>query len=211
MALEVYVMPLSRYLTGDFEAAPLLEGEERFERPRENATPQEAQARVAAMQDYMTEKLGVEVRWDDSGPVVFAQSIDTRSLHGLRSLAAFHEYPRKFLFLKLAFRLLDDPREHPSLRKIYSGDDTAFSHLMRHSDNRGFWFPADYPDPAESNEQQWWRIGSVPGLVGELEQLTPMMEELDAEDRAELERYQQFFLRAARTAVDRQLPMIIES
>jgi hypothetical protein len=211
MALEVYVMPLARYLVGDFEPAPLPEGEERYERPREDVSPEEAAVRVSAMQDAMSDSLGRPVRWVDEGDVEFAQCIDVRVLHGLRSLAAAHEYPRRFLFLRLAFRLLDDPRDHPSLRKIYDGENTAFAHLMRHSDNRGFWFPVDYGEPAESNEPQWWRIGSAQGLRRELEELGPLLAQLpDGPDRNVLEEGRVFFMRAAGASIERQLPMIIE-
>lgn len=204
-------MPLTRYLVGDFEAAPLPEGEERYERPRENATPEEAETRVREMQEHLTQSLGTQVRWADEGDVAFAQCVDVRLLHGLRSLAAQHEYPRKFLFLRLAFRLLDDPREHPSLRKIYQGEETGFSHLMRHSDNRGFWFPADFTEPSESNEPQWWRIGSCHGLLRELDQLGPLLGGVgSAEDRAALEQGRELFTGAAKLAIERQLPMIIE-
>lgn len=211
MALEVYVMPLHRYLVGEFDPAPLPEGEQRYERPREPVTAEEARARVRGMQEHMSEGLGTDVAWNDEGEVEFARCIDVKLLHGLRSLAASHEYPRKFLFLRLAFRLLDDPRDHPSLRKIYEGENTDFSHLMRHSDNRGFWFPVDYAEPAESNEPQWWRIGSAHGLRRELEELGPLLAALpEGPDRALLEQGRAFFSEAASVAIERQLPLIIE-
>lgn len=211
MALEVYVMPLARYLVGDFEPAPLPEGEERYERPRESVTAQEAAERVQAMKRAMSENLGRAVDWVDEGDVEFARCIDVRVLHGLRSLAAAHEYPRRFLFLRLAFRLLDDPRDHPSLRKIYEGENTAYANLMRHSDNRGFWFPVDYAEPTESNEPQWWRIGSAHGLRRELDEIGPLLAALpEGPDRTTLEEGRVFFMQAAGTAIERQLPMIIE-
>ena len=49
---------------------------------------------------------------------------------------------------------------------------------MRHSDNRGFWLPVDYPEPAASSEVAWWRIGSTQGLGRELEGITPLIEAL---------------------------------
>lgn len=204
-------MPLRRYLLAEFEPPPLPAGEERYERPRETVTPAEAAERVRAMQTHMSAELGTDVGWVDEGEVEFARCIDVRMLHGLRSLAASHEYPRRFLFLRLAFRLLDDPRDHPSLRKIYEGQNTAFAHLMRHSDNRGFWFPVDYPEPAESNEPQWWRIGSAHGLRRELDELGPLLAALpEGPDRTELEQSRAFFVEATSIAIERQLPLIIE-
>lgn len=178
----------------------------------ESMAADRAASRVRAMQDHITQSVGIEVRWTDEGDVAFAKTTDMRVLHGLRSLAAWNEYPpRTLLLFRRPFRLLDDPRDHPSLRRIYSGDDTAFPHLMRHSDNRGFWFPADFPEPAECNEEQWWRIGSLPGLDRELARLGPMVAALPAgADRQYLEEGLAFLRKAVEAALGAGLPLIIE-
>jgi hypothetical protein len=202
MLLNVYVMPLVLYLAGRIEPA-LLSAEE--EQPA-GAGYQRAEARVKAIQDSLTQTLGVDVRWPDMGGVAFTESTERRMLHVLRALAAWHEYP-----MEQEFALLADPRDHRSLQKVYDGEPTRYPHLMRHSDNRGFWFPVDYPEPAASSEAAWWRIGSSQGLARELEGITPLIDALPpGADRELLEQAHAFFVRAVRTANTYQLPVIIE-
>jgi hypothetical protein len=148
----------------------------------------------------------VEVRWPDEGGVAFIESTERRMLHALRSLAAWHKYP-----IEKEFVLLEDPRDHRSLQKVYDGEQTCYPHLMRHSDNRGFWLPVDYPEPATSSEAAWWRIGSSQGLGRELEGITPLIEALPpGADREYLEKAHAFFVRAVSTANEHKLPVIID-
>jgi hypothetical protein len=129
----------------------------------------------------------------------------------LRSLAAHQTLPHRILFIPTRFRLRADPRTHSGLRQIYGGADTDFPHLMRHSDNRGFWVPADFPEPIESNEPKWWRIGSVPRLNAELERIGGLIEGLPpGDDRRQLESGYEVFHGATAKAVALQLPVIID-
>lgn len=202
MLLNVYVMPLVLYLAAKIEPALLsADGEQHA-----GASHQQAEERVKAIQESLTQTLGVEVRWPDEGGVAFIESTERRMLHALRSLAAWHEYP-----IEKEFVLLEDPRDHLSLRKIYDGEQTRYPHLMRHSDNRGFWLPVDYPGPAASSEAAWWLIGSSQGLGRELEGITPLIEALPpGADRESLEKAHAFFVRAVSTANEHELPVIIE-
>lgn len=202
MPLNVYVMPLVLYLAAKIEPALLsADGEHHA-----GASHQRAEARVKTIQESLTQTLGVEVRWPDEGGVAFTESTERRMLHALRSLAAWHEYP-----MEKEFVLLADPRDHRSLQKVYNGEQTRYPHLMRHSDNRGFWLPVDYPEPAASSEAAWWRIGSSQGLGRELEGITPLIEALPpGPDRECLEKAQAFFVRAVSTANEHELPVIIE-
>jgi hypothetical protein len=206
MFLKVYVMPLARYFAGEFEPAPLPTGEEWHEPQPAGTNRRQAEERIKAIQDSMTQTLGIEVRWPDEGDVAFAETTERRMLHTLRSLAAWHEYP-----LEKEFVLPEDPTGHPSLMQIYRGDQTGYPHLMRHSDNRGFWFPVDYPEPAGCNEAGWWLIGSSQGLCRELDRITPLIEALPpGADRELLEKAHTFFVRAATKANEHELPVIIE-
>ena len=202
MPLNVYVMPLVLYLASRIEPAVFsTDGKQHA-----GARYQPAEARVKAIQESLTQTLGVEVRWPDEGDVAFTGSTEQRILHALRSLAAWHEYPTD-----KEFALPEDPRDHRSLQKIYDGKQTRYPHLMRHSDNRGFWLPVDYPEPAASSEAAWWRIGSSQGLGRELEGLTPLIEALPTGvDREYLEQAHAFFVRAVSTANEHKLPVIIE-
>jgi hypothetical protein len=202
MSLNVYVMPLMLYLAARIEPALL----SAYGEQHAGASHQQAEERVKAIQESLTQALGVDVQWPDKGGVVFIESTERRMLHALRSLAAWHEYPTEEEFI-----LLEDPRDHLSLQKIYDGVQTRYPHLMRHSDNRGFWLPVDYPEPAASREAAWWRIGSSPGLGRELEGITPLIEALPSgADREYLEKAHAFFVRAVSTENNHQLPVIIE-
>jgi hypothetical protein len=202
MPLNVYVMPLVLYLDAEIEHTSLYaKGEQHA-----GASHQQAEARVKAIRESLTQTLGVEVRWPDEGGVAFIESTERRMLHALRSLAAWHEYP-----IEKEFVLLEDPRDHLSMMKVYRGEQTRYPHLMRHSDNRGFWLPVDYPEPAASSEVAWWRIGSTQGLGRELEGITPLIEALPpGTDRECLEKTHAFFVRAVSTANERKLPVIMD-
>jgi len=206
MFLKVYVMPLARYFAGEFEPAPLPTGEAQHESQPDDTSSQQAEQRVRAIQDSMTQALGMGVRWPDAGDVALRDVTERRLLHALRALAAWHEYP-----LEKEFELPADPGSHPSLKQIYRGEQTGYPHLMRHSDNRGFWFPVDYPEPTECIEAGWWLIGSSQGLSRELDRMTPLIGALPpGSDRELLEETHTFFVRAVATANEHELPVIIE-
>ncbi|MGB5305417.1 MAG: hypothetical protein WBN51_12305 [Gammaproteobacteria bacterium] len=199
-------MPLARYFAGEFEPAPLPAGEKPHEAQHKGTSPRQAEERMKAIQDSLTQTLGMEVRWTDEGDVAFIGTTERRMLHALRSLAAWHEYPQQAEFV-----LLEEPRDHSSLKRIYRGDQTGYPHLMRHSDNRGFWFPVDYPEPAQCNEAGWWLIGSSLGLRRELDRIALLIEALPpGADREFLENAHTFFVRAVAAANEHELPVIIE-
>ena len=203
MPLNVHVMPLVLYLAARIEPAVFYADRKQLA----STSYQSTEERVKAIQESLTQTLGVEVRWPDEGGVAFTESTEQRVLHAIRSLAAWHEYP-----MDKEFALPEDPRDHRSLQKIYDGKQTRYPHLMRHSDNRGFWLPVDYPQPAVSSEAAWWRIGSSQGLGRELEGITPLIEALPAgADREYLEKAHAFFVRAVSTANEHVLPIIIEA
>jgi hypothetical protein len=88
MLLNVYVMPLVLYLAARIEPALLSADVEQHA----GASHQQAEERVKAIQESLTQTLGVEVLWPDEGGVAFIESTERRTLHALRSLAAWHEY-----------------------------------------------------------------------------------------------------------------------
>src|SRR5690606_16291170 len=136
-----------------------------------------------AIRDALSEATGVSQSWSDEGDIAYSRRMPRRNLHALRSYAAWHEYPPRPRFLFRTFKLLEDPRDAKSLRKIYQGESTRYPHLMRHSDDRGFFFPADFKEPDVSNEAKWWKIGSIPRLRGELDALEALF---DAETPEEI-------------------------
>ena len=202
MRLNVYVMPLVPFLAGKLHATLMASDEV----PHAESSQQQAKDRVRAIQDSMTQALGLEVRWPDVGGVAFTETVERDMLHALRALAAWHEYPGQ-----AAFTLPEDPRDHPSLKQIYQGEQTGYPHLMRHSDNRGFWFPVDYPEPARCNEASWWLIGSSQGLARELQAISPLIDALPpGADHEYVEQAHAVFARAVSKANEHELPVIIE-
>ncbi len=197
-------MPLATYLGGDFES---LGGDDEPDRGRESGrvSPEAARERVEAIRRSLAESTGSTITWRDEGGVAFARRFDPRMLHALRSFAAHHEHPPRLRLLQRGFRLLDDPREHKSLRKIYEGAPTQYEHLMRHSDNRGFYLPDDFPEPALSCEAQWWMIGSAPRLRDEIERIEALFDDTVP---AEMREATRLLHDAAATATSAKLPLI---
>lgn len=128
-------------------------------------------ARVSRLMDHLSTEADADATWRDDGAEALAQPWEPRVLHTVRALAAHIDYPPSFLGIKRGFKLRKDPRDSPSLQRIFDGDDTTFPHLMRHSDNKGLWVPASLPVPVVANEQQWWMVGSVLGVLEELDRI----------------------------------------
>lgn len=197
-------MPLADYLSGNFEA---INREDRPERGREPGavTADQALERVQQIQAALSERTGCDVTWQDEGEVAFARRFDARLLHALRSFAAHHEHPPRIRLLRRTFKVLDDPRDHKALRKIYEGAPTQYEHLMRHSDNRGFYVPCEFPEPSVSNEPQWWMIGSSPRLRLELERIESLFTDSTP---AEVREATRLLHEAASLSSTRGLPLI---
>jgi hypothetical protein len=213
MALELYVLPLASYLAGAFERPPTASDDE-FVRDKPKATAVEARARVEAIMDSLGEAAGTPVRWQDSGEVAAAERFDPRGLHAVRAYAAHLELPqRRWLFLR-SFVLPRDPREHPSLQRIYQGANTRYVHLMRHSDNKGFFAPPPFAAPVESCEAQWWKVGSAAGLVAELDELAARLQagegQVPVAVRPAIEGPLATLRRLAGLAVARDLPLVFD-
>ena len=206
MATAIYVMPLARFLAADFERPPGI-ADDPYASARKPSSPETAASRVAEIQAHLGRTVGRPCEWEDTGEVVLAEVFDPNLLHTVRSLAAHQEYPDRFLFVKRGFRLYDDPRDHPGLRRIFDGDETAFPHLMRHSDNKGFWLPVDLEEPIATSEPEWWMTGSVRGVLGELARLEPLLAEVDPRVREAWDTLQRLFA-AAR---EHNLPVILDS
>ena len=162
--------------------------------------------RARALMEHLSAETGSDAMWADSGREVLAEPWDPHPLHAVRSLAAHVDYPRKLLFVPLPFKLLDDPRDYPSLRRIFDGEQTTFPHLMRHSDNKGLWVPVPLPHPVLANEEAWWMVGSVHGVLDELERLVPLLEETDPA----LQDAHATLTRIFTAARDASLPVIID-
>jgi len=177
------------------------------EEPLHAQLTEEGRERVTAMQQALTAAVGAEVTWDDDNPSVSSFEYTPHDLHGLRSLAAHQEYPATFLFIRRAFRLLSDPRDHAGLRRIFGGAETSFPHMMRHSDNRGFFVPGDYEQPEFGSESEWWKVGANQRLLAEMQRLQPLV---DAQAPA-LSGPQSRVLAAVTASCAQNLPLIVDA
>lgn len=198
-------MPLHRYFSGEFERPKGVQADQ-LSTDSGRDTLEDAKARVEAIQASLSESVGADATWSDDGEIELCELFDPYRLHAVRSLAAHQEYPARILFFKRGFRLREDPRDHPGLRRIFDGDHTAFPHLMRHSDNKGFFVPPAFPHPGECHEPEWWKIGSVRGVLDELDRLEPLLEGEDPRLRDAWSSLRRVFERAAEAG----LPVIID-
>ena len=174
--------------------------------PLHTVLDEDGPARVSRLMEHLSTEAGVDAAWVDDGQETLAQPWDPMVLHAVRSLAAHMEYPPSFLGIKRAYKLGKDPRASASLQRIFDGDQTAFPHLMRHSDNKGLWVPAALPAPVAANEQQWWMVGSVPGVLEELGRLESRVDEGGPRLRQAFESLKAIFETARRAG----LPVIID-
>ena len=145
--------------------------------PLHAALGEGSEEEVRSLMRDIVELADIEAGWDDEGAEVLSQDWDIFDLHGVRSLAAHLDYPPRALGMRRGFKLLDDPRDSKSLKKIFEGAETTFPHLMRHSDNKGLWIPLLLPEPVCVDEEKWWMIGSVPGALAELERVLPHLDD----------------------------------
>lgn len=167
----------------------------------------EGRARVGEIRKAIAAQVEIDVTWDDETTDIDSFDYAPHDLHAIRSLAAHEEYPTRTLWFRRSFRLLPDPRDHRGLRRIYAGANTDFPHMMRHSDDRGFFLPVPFERPVPSNEAAWWMIGSTAGLLQELERIRPLAEREGVELSACWDR-----LQAAVTCANRRtLPLILEA
>jgi len=176
VALDIFVMPLSRYLSGDF-----MTGLERFmaaqgalhqyhrTSPKPSLPPEEARAFVADLRRQLAAALGPEIRWRDEGDTVFAEQFSFDAWHALRAFAADQTRPAP------GFRFDRDPHRHPGLDEIFDGAPSSFRHLIRHHDNQGFYLPTDFREPFElplwEGERAAPLVGSSLALLRELNAL----------------------------------------
>ena len=138
MALDLFVMPLYRYLAGDFKTATERFVEEQAAGAKyirvgakPNASVEEAREFVRVLRLRLRESLGGEIRWHDEGETVYARQFDRDAWHALRPFAADQAAPVP------GFSFKDDPQRQPNLKPVYNGKPSAFVHLIRHNDVNG--------------------------------------------------------------------------
>jgi hypothetical protein len=222
MGLVVYVMPLWRYLAGDYEAAQARFGADAGSRAL-SVSPAEARTFVARLRHGFRDVSRNAMRWHDRGEAVFARPFNVESWNALRAFAADQQYPvERFNFGKESHR-------HPGLHEVLYGHGSAFEHTVKQHETGGFYLPVDFARPLEltvrEDASSTILAGSSIALLRELNLLGPRIG-LDR-DLGELEpgevfavrpeplQYVKFgwaFLRhVARLSVQHRLPIILHA
>ncbi len=142
MALDVYVMPLWRYLAGDYEKAQARFGADAGSRAL-SVSPADARTFVARLRNGFRDVSRNAMRWHDRGEPVFAKPFNAESWNALRAFAADQQYPvERFNFGKEAHR-------HPGLHEVLYGNGSAFEHTVKQHETGGFYLPVDFARPME--------------------------------------------------------------
>jgi hypothetical protein len=171
MATDVLVMPLWRYLSGDFQT-----GTEAFAKAtgvNYVRTAPKADADAAAAQDWVRDfrrrlrsALGQDIRWRDDGETRFNDRMDFDQWHALRAFAADQSRPEP------GFRFDGDSHKHPGLAQIMQSGQTRFVSLICHCDHCGGYLPSDFETPFQyplfENAPHAPTWGSSLGLLREL-------------------------------------------
>lgn len=153
MGLDLFVMPLWRYLSGQFEGpVEALLGAHRVGEAKPDDSETAARGRAVGIRKGLEERLGKKLDWPDEGTVALSLQYTYPALQALRAFAAYqdHPFPRNpGSGLPLPFAISEtSPEEHPSLLCVYNLEaPTRYPHLIEHSDASGFYLPCDFASP----------------------------------------------------------------
>ncbi len=222
MTLDVYVMPLWRYLAGDDEGVQARVSADAGSREL-SVSPAEARSFVARLRHGFRDVSRNAMRWNDRGDAVFARPFNVQSWNALRAFAADQQYAvERFNFGRESHR-------HPGLHEVLYGGASAFLHTVKQHDTGGFYLPVDFPRPLEltvrEDASSTILAGSSVALLRELNVLGPRVG-LDR-DLGELRPGEVFAVRpeplqyvkygwaflhhVARLSVQHRLPIILHS
>ena len=222
MPLDVYVMPLWRYLAREDEWERGAFGADSANRAL-SVSPAEARSFVARLRHGFRDVSRNALRWHDRGATVFAKPFDLDAWNALRAFAADQQYPvERFNFGKESHR-------HPGLHEVLYGSGSAFEHTAKQHETGGFYLPVDFARPLEltvrDDASSTILAGSSIALLRELNLLGPRIGlERDLGELREGEvfavrpeplQYVKFgwaFLRhVARLSVQHRLPIILHA
>lgn len=158
MSLELLVMPLHRFYSGQFEG-PLeqLAGGEihRIGAQKPDVPEDRARAYVESLKQRFSRETGELIEWKDEGETVFSVQYDYAAYTALRAFAAYQEHPPPKL-LGLFPRKFNVTRknagDHHSFLTVAYGAPTSYPHLIHHHDNDGFWLPCRFQQPIRHME-----------------------------------------------------------
>lgn len=171
MPLDVYVMPLWRYLTGDYEGARKEIAEPAAATRDLVASPAEARAFVARLRHGFRDVSRNAMRWHDRGESIFAKPFDPAAWNALRAFAADQTYPVP------GFNFGREAHRHPGLHEVRFAGGSPFVHTIRQHDTGGFYLPVDFSRPLEltlrEDASSTILAGSSIALLRELNVLGP--------------------------------------
>jgi hypothetical protein len=252
VGLDVYVGPLTRYYSFDWETIVQQAGRQQgmdvqimrppgFEKP----DPEEVVGAVASWRKSLADEVGVPMRWDESaiGPYE-TDKPDWDGYHAVRFLAMHEEFsdlPAPTRIDRGNLGALDREPLERRFGEVYAGrGQSRLSRLLGRKPPEPtaaprypciqmpqLWLPVALPGPLQTTGPMGndMTIGSVDGLVAELEQVNDRTVHLD---QAALEAAQQagppeegafeplarfglaIFLTLARVAKERSQPMILD-
>lgn len=144
MGLDLLVLPLSRFLAGQYQG-PVEAIAERVGAPKPDNPEDLARERVRRIREDLGRRIAQPLDWTDEGEVALSVQYHYAALQSLRAYAALQDYPLD------AQVTLDE--SHPSLMKIYyQNAPTRYPHLIDHSDCGGFYIPCDFLEPVPCRE-----------------------------------------------------------
>lgn len=146
MGLDIFVMPMWKYLAGDF-SSPLSKvlGIEptRIGTPKPDEPPPQAKEQVERFQRELSRLSGAPAVWGDHGFAEVSVQFRTPSFLSIQEFAAFQDAPVGTVYSVSE----ENPVVHKSLLRVQRGATTRFPHLIFHELNQGFYVPCDLPQP----------------------------------------------------------------
>ena len=100
---------------------------------------------------------------------MYCEQLGYREYHQLRAYAA--EFEATPAGVACEYEDQDQPEDHPRLKRLGIDVPTEFRHLIKHSDNSGFWFPVRFSNPVLIDPETWLVAGSSHMLLDELDRL----------------------------------------
>ena len=193
MGLDLFVMPLWRYLAGRFEGPveAILGAANRIGNPKPDDSEHQARSRIDGLRKGLEKQLGKPLDWYDEGTVALSLQYTYPALQALRAFAAYqdHPFPRDpGTGRALPFEVnASSPEDHPSLLCLYNLDaPTRYPHLIDHSDNSGFYVPCDFTSPLRCLEFLDVEVEGEGTTAEEVQEIENSIREAQGEEMAEL-------------------------
>jgi hypothetical protein len=189
MGLDIHVMPLTRYLSGQFQS-PLEQMLGDKVQRMGAGKPNEEASIVRGFIDKLRSRAGQGADWDETGEPAYCAQYHYGAYTDLRAFAAYQDYPTTKGFLtktQVPFKIEDEVRKYTGLMQVLGKNKpSTFEHLIRHGDTHGYWLPVRFVAPIMVDQENYVVAGSSVILLEELDRLKPLLGM--TKDWAELEK-----------------------